>query len=141
MVSFYQSKTHIYALYSSGQKKVAVPFPFYNRRTVDRALIVHATNDPLTIVQLAHRSMKTIELPFCACIANLVLPFCTCKKNQSASNDPERNEAVLEKEEGPENVEEQCQREKGYLRMTLRTVLKDQKQNGESAEEADCFVR
>ena len=53
-------------MYSSGQKKVAVPFSFYDCRTVDRALIVRATNDSLTLLQLAHSCVRTIELPFCA---------------------------------------------------------------------------
>ena len=44
---------------------------------------------------------------------------------------------MLEKKERSKNVGERelkCQSGKGDLRMTLRTVLKDQKQIGESAE-------
>ena len=54
-----------------------------------------------------------------------------------------KNEAVVEKEDRFENVEEPKQtvsEREEYLRMTPRTVLKDQKQIGEPAEEADRFV-
>ena len=54
-----------------------------------------------------------------------------------------KNKVVVEKEDRSENIKEPKQtvsEREEYLRMTLRTVLKDQKQNGESAEKADRFV-